>query len=118
MVRALLGRGNGRYPRRREPNRAAYLGLQPVRRLRESITGVLPWARADGHRMGRDPLEDVPQTRSLPAGGLLGSHEDRAPAWWRVSLRRGRSRQDLRWPDADRTARPARGQARCALRPE
>ena len=59
-----------------------------------------------------------PQHRPLSEGGLLGADEDRAPARRRVPLRRRRSRQDLRRPDADRAARAARGQARRAVRAE
>ena len=41
---------------------------------------VLPGARSDRDRVGRDTVAHVPAPRSLSAGGVLGAHEDRAAA--------------------------------------
>jgi len=116
MVRGALERGQGGDRRGHRDRGAAHAPLLAVRRLCEGPAGVLPRSRADRDRVGRDALADVPSPRSLPAGGLLGAHEDRPPTRRCAPVRRGGSREDLRGPDADRAADPARGQAGGPLR--
>ena len=112
MVRGALGRSEDVTDEVLETIERHTQPIHAVRCLRQGPSRVLPRPRDDRHRVGRDPLEDVPEARPLSEGGLLGADEDRPPARRRLPVRRRRPRQDLRRSDAHRAAHPARGQAR------
>ena len=65
---------------------APYTPVFAIRRLRESPAAVLPGARSDRNRMGRDKVAHVPESRSLSEGGVLGAHEDCPAAWRRLPV--------------------------------
>ncbi|MEI2704087.1 MAG: phospholipase D-like domain-containing protein [Ilumatobacteraceae bacterium] len=89
LVRAPLGRRRRRVAGRREGDPASRPGLQPVRCLRPGAALDVRRAGADGERLGPASLEDVPEARPLPAGGVLGDGQHRPSARRRASSATG-----------------------------
>ena len=80
VVRDALGRGKRGHRGRHRDDLAPYAPVFAIRRLREGPAAVLPGARADRDRVGRETVANVPAPRSLSEGGVLGAHEDRPAA--------------------------------------